>query len=202
MAAKSTLTNMALCLTAVCLLCSALLGVVYSMTAEPIKQAEKQKLVSSLREVLPEGSEISDKVCIRKHGDDNYEYYTAKNPKYSEVVAVKSTVSTGFGGPLTVLVGICDGTVYNTKVLSHSETPGLGAKCEDAQSPFIVQFKGLDPSKKKIGLKVDGGDLDAITASTITSRAYTKAVANALSLFAGNKSVDAPSGASSNYKEQ
>ena len=201
MAAKSTLANMALCLTAVCLLCSVLLGVVYSMTAEPIRQAEKRNLVSSLREVLPEGSEISDKACSLERDGVKYEYYTARNGEYGEVVAVKSTAG-GFGGPLTVLVGICDGVVYNTRVLSHSETPGLGAKCEEAGSSFILQFKGLDPSKKKVGLKSDGGDLDAITASTITSRAYTAAVANALSLFAGTESVDAPSGASSNKKEK
>ncbi|MBQ9475759.1 MAG: RnfABCDGE type electron transport complex subunit G [Bacteroidales bacterium] len=197
MAAKSTLLNMTLCLTVVCLLCSALLGVVYSMTAEPVKQAERQNLLSSLKQVLPEGSDISDKALSLDKDGVTYEYYTAKSPKYSEVVAVKSTVS-GFGGPLTVLVGICDGTVYNTRVLSHSETPGLGAKCEEAGSAFILQFKGLDPSKKKVGLKADGGDLDAITASTITSRAYTKAVANALGLFAQN--IDAPSGASANYQ--
>ena len=72
-----------------------------------------------------------------------------------------------------------DGVVYNTSVLSHSETPGLGAKCTSDQK-FMAQWKGFDPSVKILSVKKDGGDVDAITASTITSRAYTEAVKNAL----------------------
>ncbi|MBQ1694188.1 MAG: FMN-binding protein, partial [Bacteroidales bacterium] len=71
-----------------------------------------------------------------------------------------------------------DGTVNSTRVLSHSETPGLGAKCQ-TDTKFIDQFKGLGPDKL-VKLRADGGDVDAITASTITSRAYTLAVSNAV----------------------
>ena len=79
------------------------------------------------------------------------------------------------------MVGVLpDGTVYNTSVLEHSETPGLGAKCENDEK-FLSQFRMLKPGKKLL-VKKDGGDLDAITASTITSRAYSKAVANAIAL--------------------
>lgn len=101
--------------------------------------------------------------------------------KDGEVVAtaVKSTV-VGFGGPLVLMVGILqDGTVYNTVVMSHSETPGLGAKCTSDEH-FISQFKGWNPEIKKLSVRKDGGDVDAITASTITSRAYALAVDNAL----------------------
>lgn len=78
------------------------------------------------------------------------------------------------------MVGILpDGTVYNTSVLSHSETPGLGAKCTSDEH-FMTQFKGWNPEQKKLLVKKDGGDVDAITASTITSRAYTLAIQNAL----------------------
>ena len=72
--------------------------------------------------------------------------------------------------------------MYNTSVLSHSETPGLGAKCT-TDTKFMDQWRGFDPSVKQLSVKKDGGDVDAITASTITSRAYTQAVANALLLF-------------------
>jgi electron transport complex protein RnfG len=81
------------------------------------------------------------------------------------------------------MVGITmDGKVYNTSVLQHSETPGLGAKCTSDQK-FINQFKGFDPSVKKLAVSKDGGDVDAITASTITSRAYTLAIKNAVEAF-------------------
>ena len=68
--------------------------------------------------------------------------------------------------------------VYNTSVLSHSETPGLGAKC-NTDAKFMDQWKGLG-ADKVIKVTKDGGDIDAITASTITSRAYSLAVSNAV----------------------
>jgi len=74
-----------------------------------------------------------------------------------------------------------DGSIYNTAVLSHSETPGLGAKC--VEEGFAAQFRGFDPASKRLAVKKDGGDVDAITASTITSRAYCVALENAVATF-------------------
>ena len=71
--------------------------------------------------------------------------------------------------------------IWNTKVLSQTETPGLGAKCVEAS--FSDQFKGFDPAQKKLAVKKDGGDVDAITASTITSRAYAVGLATAVKVF-------------------
>ena len=100
------------------------------------------------------------------------------------------------------MVGICnDGTVCNTSVISHSETPGLGAKCQNDEG-FLSQFRGLDPAQKKLLVKKDGGDIDAITASTITSRAYTLAVANALRLFAAVSGNDASANEGGENNEQ
>ena len=94
--------------------------------------------------------------------------------------AVKSATN-GFGGQLLLMVGVLeDGTVYNTSVLSHSETPGLGAKCNQDEN-FMAQWRGFSPDKK-IAVRKDGGDVDAITASTITSRAYALAVSNAVNV--------------------
>lgn len=184
MAAKSTLRNMVLCLTAVCLLCSAILGVVYAVTFEPIKAADKANLEASLSEVVPEGATVQTEPEVLTAGGNSYECYRATDANGELcATAVKSTVN-GFGGALTVLVGInSDGTVCAAKVLSHSETPGLGAKCEDNASAFVSQFRGFDPSQKTLSVRKDGGDVDAITASTITSRAYTLAIANAVELL-------------------
>ena len=181
MAAKSTLRNMVLCLTGVCLVCSAILGVVYVVTEKPIADAEKANLQEALGAVVPDDSVISTEPFYQEWNGIKYECYHAQGPTEAEfATAVKSTVN-GFGGPLTVLVGVFyDGTVFATKVLSHSETPGLGAKCSDAMSDFVLQFQGFDPKSKQLKVSKDGGDVDAITASTITSRAYTQAVANAV----------------------
>ena len=92
-----------------------------------------------------------------------------------------------------------EGVIWNTKVLSQAETPGLGAKCVEAS--FADQFRGFDPAQRTLGVKKDGGEIDAITASTITSRAYTSGVALAAQVraaIAGTPMpIDAATGASS-----
>lgn len=196
MAAKSTLKNMVLCLTAVCLFCSAVLGGVYALTYEPIQKASENNMKASIGLVLPEGGELSEAKTAQS-GDLSFEYYESQADSAVLAYAVKSTTM-GFGGPLSVMVGVLpDGTVYATKVLSHSETPGLGAKCSSDEG-FLSQFRGFSP-EKKLAVKKDGGDVDAITASTITSRAYTLAVSNAVALvksLTGAGEFDAASGAS------
>jgi len=181
MAAKSNLLNMVLVLGLTCLLCSAILGVAYVLTEEPIAKAAQDKTNRSIGEVLPEFQAVEE--CTANLPDGSaVSYYRATSDTTVVGYAIRST-SGGFGGPLTLLVGVtADGIVYNTSVLSHSETPGLGAKCQ-TDAKFISQWKELDPSVVKLSVKQDGGDIDAITASTITSRAYTKAVTSALEAY-------------------
>ncbi len=192
MAVKSNLKNMALCLFITCFFCSAILAAVYAVTKDPIAQTNAAILKESVSAVLPEGGELSGPQPIEVGGVPS-EYYTLAKDGKPVAYAVKSVVS-GFGGPLEVMVGItADGVVHNTSVLSHTETPGLGAKC-NTDEKFMAQWKGFDTKNKILKVKKDGGDVDAITASTITSRAYAAAVSNALAAVQGN--VSAASGAS------
>jgi len=178
MAVRSNLKNMALCLFGTCLVCSGMLAVVYAVTAEPIAKTNEALLKASIAKVLPEGGELSEAKEIEVGGLKS-EYYESVKDGITVAYAVKSTV-TGFGGPLVVMVGVLPGgTVYNTHVLSQSETPGLGAKCATDEQ-FYGQFKGYDASAGSLKVRKDGGDIDAITASTITSRAYVSAVQNAV----------------------
>ena len=199
MAAKSNLKNMVLCLFGTCLFCSAILGGVYALTKEPIDQTNAKILQDAIGQVLlrnadnsgiKEGSEIildslgSPKAMLVTVDDKVYEYYTQTADGQPVAYAIKSTV-TGFGGPLTLMVGISVDRklILNTSVLSHSETPGLGAKCTSDEK-FMSQWKGLDLSKTKLEVQKPNKDgIDAITASTITSKAYTLAVSNALAAF-------------------
>ena len=175
MAAKSNLRNMVLCLGAVCLVCSALLAGVNALTEAPIKEAAEKALKESIGAVLPQGGELSEERSVSV-GDQIYVYYECTLAEGPACYAVKSTVQ-GFGGPLTLMVGVLgDLTINNTSVLSHSETPGLGAKCATDEG-FMNQWKGFNGVLK---VRKDGGDVDAITASTITSRAYTLAVEQAV----------------------
>lgn len=183
MAVKSNLTNMALCLTLVCLLCSAILGAVYFVTEAPIQQAKDKALVEALSLVLPAEGQLSVDARTIDVDGIGYEYYVKSENGVPVSWAIKSSTG-GFGGTLTVLVGMeRGGIVHSTKVLEHSETPGLGAKCGTEES-FYSQFVGLDSKSRILSVSKDGGDIDAITASTITSRAYTLAVANAVKVAA------------------
>jgi electron transport complex protein RnfG len=181
MAAKDTMKNMVMCLFVVCLVCSAVLAVAYAVTKEPIEAAAAQKTSDAISVVLPSFDATPVESTIEV-GGKQYSYYTATKAGQTVGYAITS-VTNGFGGALSIMVGVtADGIVYNTSVLSHSETPGLGAKCTTDQH-FIDQFKGLNPAQKILSVKKDGGDIDAITASTITSRAYTLAIKNAVDVF-------------------
>ena len=114
----------------------------------------------------------------------SYSYFVQVENGTPVAYAIKSTV-VGFGGPLTLMVGISADRklVLNTSVLAHSETPGLGAKCTTDEK-FMGQWNGLQLEKTKLEVQKPVKDgIDAITASTITSKAYTQAVANALAAF-------------------
>lgn len=181
MAVKSSLTNMVLVLTGTCLVCAALLGGAYVITKDPIDKAEKDKTVKTLAEVLPEFDSISEEPLTVEAEGLTFSYYAAKKGAETVGYAIESKTG-GFGGELTVMVGIDarTGHVWNTAPLKHSETPGLGAKCDDASGKFRTQWQDLDPSAHAFEVKKD---IDAITASTITSKAYTKAVTLALAAY-------------------
>jgi len=178
MAVKSSFKNMTICLAVICLVCSLLLAGVYALTKSAIDAANDKKLGNAIAAVVPDFDSMGVDVNTVSFEGKDYPYYTVYKGEELVGYAITSSV-VGFGGPLTLLVGVTpDGIVYNTSVFSHSETPGLGAKCTEPL--FHDQFAGWNPAEKTLIVKKDGGDVDAITASTITSRAYTLAVANAV----------------------
>ena len=182
MAVKSSFKNMTLCLLAICLVCSALLAGVYALTAEPIAAAAAAKNEAAIKEVLPEAAvAIEEERSVEMDGQ-TYSYNLAYDEQGNTVGCAINVSTLGFGGPIVIKVGFnAEGLIWNTKVLSQAETPGLGAKC--TESAFADQFKQFNPAEKTLKVKKDGGDVDAITASTITSRAYSIGLAVAVSVF-------------------
>ncbi len=178
---QSNFKTMSLCLLLICLVCSALMAVVYAFTKAPVEVAEVRKTSMAIAKVVPEfdGEPL---VCTVDVDGDEHSYYSVS--KDGEVVGYAvEAVSSGFGGALKIMVGFTtEGIIHNVAVLDNSqETPGLGAKSKD--EPFIGQFSKFDPSVKKLSVTKDGGDVDAITAATITSRAFCVAVGNALAVY-------------------
>ena len=204
MAVKSSFMNMTLCLLAICLVCSGLLAGVYALTKEPIDAAAKAKNEAAILEVLPENAATIEEERTVDYEGATYTYNLAYDEQGEVVGCAVNVAPVGFGGPILIKVGFKVNSqtgqhiIWNTKVLSQAETPGLGAKC--VEPAFAGQFKGLDPAANKLYVKKDGGDIDAITASTITSRAYVSGIATAVNVLAAIQGtpmlLDTASGAS------
>lgn len=191
MTIKSSFKNMVLVLFLICLGASAIVAVVYGVTKSSIDAAQVAKTNKAIAEVVPAfdnepSSEILNVAADPADPSKTSKVYVAKKGGAVVGYAIQSTTSKGFGGAFTIMVGFTpDGAVYNTSVVSHSETPGLGAKITDKKSHFIQQWNGknLVDGSVKIAVKKDGGDIDAITASTISSRAFCDAMQNASDVF-------------------
>lgn len=182
MAVKSSFRNMAVCLMAICLVCSALLAGVYALTADPIAAAAAAKNEAAIKQVLPETAVTIEEERTVDFEGQKYAYNLAYDQVGNVVGCAINVAPVGFSGPIAIKVGFdVNGVIWNTKVLSQAETPGLGAKCVDPA--FSDQFKGFNPAERKLAVKKDGGDIDAITASTITSRAYADGLALAANVF-------------------
>ena len=182
MAVQSSFKNMTVCLFAICIVCSSLLAGVYALTKEPIDAAAKAKNEAAIKEVLPSSAVTIEEERTVDFGGASYTYNLAYDEQGNTVGCAINVAPVGFGGPISIKVGFdANGVICNTKVLSQAETPGLGAKC--TEPAFADQFKGWEPSAKKLAVRKDGGDVDAITASTITSRAYADGLALSVKVF-------------------
>ncbi|MFI3262871.1 MAG: RnfABCDGE type electron transport complex subunit G [Rikenellaceae bacterium] len=180
---KSSLKNMVMVLMLITLIASAAVGVVFQLTEEPIEAARSAKITNAIKEVMPEFDEVSEGETLERDGGEMVVY---KATKGGQVVgyAIQTFSKEGYGGEIKLLIGFLpDGTINKAAVISHKETPGLGDKIDKSKSNFSLQFEGKNPAKFKLGVKKDGkGDVDAITASTISSRAYVDAVKRAYEL--------------------
>ncbi len=167
------------------------LGAVYNVTKEPIALAKKKKLEAAIKVVLPEFDDIETIKVGLGDDEDSLIYYVASKDDKVIGTAIKSWTMMGFSGKIEIMVGLLqDGTINNTAVVDHKETPGLGDKMDVAKSDFPLQFIGKDPGTYNLKVTKDGGEIDAITAATITSRAFCDAVQRAYDSFENKKEND------------
>jgi electron transport complex protein RnfG len=177
---ESTFRNMVLSLTLISLGASASLAFVYVVTKEPIEMSVLNKKLDAIKLVVPDFTNNPNaEMYLLPTGDgDSLEIYPAK--KDGEIVgyAVNTYTRTGFSGNIRLIAGFRpDGTIINISVLEQKETPGLGAKM--TEPVFKDQFNNKNPSEFILKVKKDGGPVDAITAATISSRAFCDAVQRA-----------------------
>lgn len=182
---ESSLKNMVLSLTGFSVVAGALLGWVNDITAEPIAQANAKTLSDAIAVVVPgfDNNPAEDPEEIEVEGA-SYKIYKATKEGQPIGAAVES-LSNGFGGALKVLVGFDnEGNIIDYSLLSHAETPGLGSKAADwFKKGAKGDITGKNPGEQPLVVSKDGGQIDAITASTITSRAFLNAVNNAYAAY-------------------
>lgn len=201
----SSLSNMVITLLVITAVAGGALGYVYQLTKEPIQLASLAKQQDAIQLVVPEfdNNPLDEMYEIESEEGFVLKVFPAKKENKLIAVAIESVTNKGFGGEIKVMVGLePDGTVIDYQVLSHKETPGLGTKMDDwfkpaaetegeeKRSAFFDWLYGIksdggsdgnnilgkNPATTKFTVSNDGGDVDAITAATITSRAFLDAV--------------------------
>jgi len=183
---KSNIWTMSIVLLVIATFSSTLLAVVYNLTKDPIQLANQQKTIKGLSMVLPkfDNQPLKEYIMVPSDLRDSLKCYIAKNQGKIVGVAIETYTKKAFSGKFTVLVGFTtDGTIYNSLMLEHKETPGLGDKADKSKSKWSDQFNGKNPLNFKLKVKKDGGDVDAITAATISSRAYCDAIDRAYQAY-------------------
>lgn len=224
MAKESTLSNLTITLGVITLLSAIGLGGMQVLTYKPIEAAKQAKVVSAIQEVLPpfDNNPVAEMYETTIDGEQ-MKIYPAKANGELVGTAVESFSNSGFSGRISVMVGFAPGgEICGYSVLEQAETPGLGSKMVDwfkpPQAPkrslvemafgFTVPVAerksnifGMSPGTEPLRVSKDGGTVDAITAATISSRAFLDAINRAYSAVSGN---DADTGATplANGKEQ
>ena len=203
---ESSITNMVLVLVGVALITGGILAYVNHITEAPIKLQAEKTLADGIKAVMG-GVQLSVaendtiKQTIKGKEAVFVIHKTVDSNKQDLGVAVESTTG-GFGGDLKVLVGFDkDGNILGYTILQHAETPGLGAKADkwfqkDGKGSII----GKNPNKDNLTVKKDGGNIDAITASTISSRAFLLAVSQAYNASPQGE-VDSNTSATGHYEK-
>lgn len=188
---KSTLPNMILSLGIVSIVAAGLLGGMYMITKEPIAKMEEKSRIDAIRRVAPEfdNNPVADAVEITTKGGTKCTVFPAYLKGKFNGAAVSTYSMEGFGGEVRIMAGFnADGTVKDYQVLSHAETPGLGSKMElwfrdpkDARS--VLGKSPAEVSFYVVKDKEQGGEIDGITAATISSRAFLGALREAFEAF-------------------
>ena len=204
---ESSLLNMVLVLTLVAVVMGSILAYVNHLTEGPIAEQKAKALADGIKTVMvcddlvvANTEEVTQNIGGKEH---TFVIYQVKDAQGNDLGAAVESATMGFGGDLKVLVGFNpEGTILGYTMLEHAETPGLGAKADQwfqkGQKGDII---GKSPATP-LTVSKDGGQVDAITASTITSRAFLKAVNNAYKAYKSDPAADGQTGASEQVKSE
>ena len=202
---ESSLLNMVLVLTSVAVIMGGILAYVNHLTEGPISDQKAKALADGIKSVMGVDDitvSKTDTVTQNIGGKEfTYVIYQTQDAQKQDLGAAVESTTGGFGGDLKVLVGFDpEGKILGYTLLEHAETPGLGAKADKwFQKGEKGDIIGKSPAEP-LTVSKDGGQVDAITASTITSRAFLLAVNNAYNAYKATP-ADAETGATKQVKK-
>lgn len=189
---KSSLTNMVLVLVGVSLIIGGLLAYINHLTEGPIAEKAEKTLAAGIKNVMGTNDlQVAEPVNVTDTIDGkpvSFTIHATTDKSGKNLGAAVESVTGGFGGDLKVLVGFNpEGQILGYTILQHAETPGLGAKAGDwFQKGGKGNIIGKNPADGDLHVSKDdktGNAVDAITASTITSRAFLKAINQAYAVY-------------------
>ncbi len=171
-----------------------LLAMGFAGTEEPIRQRLLEDLQASLSQVLPAEMHDNDpsrtRVELQLSEAESLSFYLATLAN-EPVAAAFEVAEEGYSGLIRIVMGVgLDGQVLGVRVLSHTETPGLGDKIEIAKDDWIESFNGMSlegEDDRRWAVSKDGGQFDQFSGATITPRAVVKAVKKGLLLHRDNQ---------------
>lgn len=183
---KSTLFNMIFVLVLVCAVCAGFLAWTHQMTLAPIAKAKDNMQLEAIAEVIDgdfDNNPFEEKIILKgSKKRESFEFYPAKKDGKYIGVALKTYSNRGFGGRIEMIVGFfVDGRINKFKLISHKETPGLGTKV--MEDKFMHQLEDFNPRYGVLKVRQDGGDVDAVTAATISSRAVLSGIQKAFNAY-------------------
>jgi len=178
---SSSLSHMIIAMTSVAVFASTIIGFSHSVTKEPIQIAKDNRKLEAIKEVIStefDNNPFAERIDI----GNGIELYPARLGTKITSIAIKSYSNNAFSGRLELIVGfMLDGTINGYKIIEQKETPGLGTKVTEQK--FSSQFKGLNPENESFKVRQDGGEIDAVTSATISSRAVIDAISRAYNKY-------------------
>ncbi len=174
---ESTFSNMVLTLFLITACAALALAMVYNVTKGPIERGKIERRQAAISLVVPEFDTLVTEKFMPPEAADSLDFNFAYKNGELVGIAVQTYTNQGFSGYISAMVGFYpDKRIYDVVSLEHAETPGLGDKIEKDKSDWSDQFRDFDPTEKQLRLKSNRGDVDGITAATITAEAYCDAI--------------------------
>ena len=182
---EASIWRLAIVLTSIALIAALALTGVYALTKDPIEKGQREKKEKALQAVLPDyKGTVRDTVIVDADNEEIPVHLAIGENGELCGAGIETYTKKAFAGRFDLMVGFdAEGSIVNTEVIKAGETPGLGDKINKDKSDFALQFNHQNPAEFQLVVKKDGGDVDAITAATISARAYCDAVQRAYDVF-------------------